>query len=229
MVRVPSRREPAVFVIRPGRFLSGLVGVLVSVPLVVGAPAAWACPGDGDGDGVCDALDNCPAVPNPDQADLDGDLAGDTCDDHDAELNVLKLQLKGDSSDANDNSAVKLKADFLTTPPADPVSAVGGLAIRVRDGIAFDATYTWAAGECLQSVPTKMRCTSADRRFKATFKALGATPQVYRMSATMKRVGIVAPFSGPVIVTVSQDAAIDRAGTIVDCRFEGTKLTCKEF
>ncbi len=35
---------------------------------------------DADGDGVADLTDNCPAVANPDQADLDGDGQGDACD-----------------------------------------------------------------------------------------------------------------------------------------------------
>jgi hypothetical protein len=34
---------------------------------------------DGDGDRVPDLVDNCPTVPNPDQADADGDGAGDAC------------------------------------------------------------------------------------------------------------------------------------------------------
>ncbi|MDZ4753537.1 MAG: M12 family metallo-peptidase [Phycisphaerae bacterium] len=38
-----------------------------------------ACP-DGDGDGVCDADDNCPVTPNGDQADSDGDGVGNLCD-----------------------------------------------------------------------------------------------------------------------------------------------------
>ncbi|MDD9889533.1 MAG: thrombospondin type 3 repeat-containing protein [Gammaproteobacteria bacterium] len=35
---------------------------------------------DSDGDGVEDIADNCPAIANPDQADLDGDSIGDACD-----------------------------------------------------------------------------------------------------------------------------------------------------
>ncbi len=36
--------------------------------------------GDTDGDGIPDATDNCPAAPNPDQADGDMDGEGDACD-----------------------------------------------------------------------------------------------------------------------------------------------------
>jgi hypothetical protein len=37
-------------------------------------------PGDQDGDGVPDAVDNCPTVYNPDQRNWDGDPFGDACD-----------------------------------------------------------------------------------------------------------------------------------------------------
>jgi thrombospondin type 3 repeat protein len=43
--------------------------------------AAWKTPDpDADGDGVADATDNCPSVPNADQSDSDGDGLGDACD-----------------------------------------------------------------------------------------------------------------------------------------------------
>src|SRR5262252_10913050 len=44
----------------------------ISLTLAVGLP-------DADRDGVPDAVDNCPSVPNTDQADADGNGVGDAC------------------------------------------------------------------------------------------------------------------------------------------------------
>ncbi len=51
---------------------------------------------DGDGDLVCDLKDNCPAVPNAEQLDSDGDGWGDLCDgpfdaDHDGDVDLEDL------------------------------------------------------------------------------------------------------------------------------------------
>ena len=50
-----------------------------------------ACVGDLDGDVRCDANDNCPRVPNPDQADRDGDGRGDLCDNCPATPNAAQI------------------------------------------------------------------------------------------------------------------------------------------
>jgi hypothetical protein len=44
------------------------------------AEARWAFDQDSDGDGVLDALDNCPGVENGDQRDTDDDGTGDACE-----------------------------------------------------------------------------------------------------------------------------------------------------
>jgi surface protein len=62
--------------------LTGLFGILLSDETVVSRqmrPITLQFL-DTDTDEVLDIIDNCPLVANPDQADLDGDLAGDACD-----------------------------------------------------------------------------------------------------------------------------------------------------
>src|SRR3972149_3548375 len=58
-------------------FLSVLF--LLALQLSASTPLL-ACPEDSDGDGICDATDNCPTVANPSQADTDHDEIGDACD-----------------------------------------------------------------------------------------------------------------------------------------------------
>jgi|JI10StandDraft_1071094.scaffolds.fasta_scaffold05473_4 hypothetical protein len=63
----------------------------------VDAPAV-----DTDGDGVLDAADNCPTMANADQANNDGDAAGDVCDPDDDNDTVL---------DAADNCPITANGD----------------------------------------------------------------------------------------------------------------------
>ena len=53
------------------------------------AGAGGSAQTDTDGDGIADAVDNCPAVANPNQADGDGDRRGDDCDDNPTQADVI--------------------------------------------------------------------------------------------------------------------------------------------
>jgi len=63
---------------------------------------------DGDDDGECETEDNCPQVPNPDQADRDGDGRGDVCDNCPDVLNPDQADADGDG-----------KGDVCDICPAD--------------------------------------------------------------------------------------------------------------
>jgi hypothetical protein len=82
-----------------------LEGDLLVVTNVGGVPQFNVRPsdaGDIDGDGVPDHLDTCPEIPDPGQADRDGDGVGDTCNDaFDADGDEWSDQLDNCPLDAN--------------------------------------------------------------------------------------------------------------------------------
>ncbi len=74
--------------LKPGDPVEGQAGYVVGPdcrPVLV----------DSDGDGVGDAEDNCPTVPNPDQVDTYGSSAGDACEDsnHDGEPDAVEANI----------------------------------------------------------------------------------------------------------------------------------------
>ena len=71
---------------------------------------------DADGDGVPDASDNCPATPNPGQANMDGDSMGDACDpdaDNDGYDNLPEdgASLCGNAKNDDDKTGAGLVPD----------------------------------------------------------------------------------------------------------------------
>lgn len=71
-------------------------------------------PVDTDGDGVDDSVDNCVGVSNTDQADADGDLIGDACDQPAASPTPLPPPLDSDGDgivDTSDNCPNTANAD----------------------------------------------------------------------------------------------------------------------
>ncbi len=69
---------------------------------------AQGCGPDSDGDGVADAVDNCPDTANPQQTDTDGDGTGDACDE--------LVDSDGDGvADAADNCPQTANADQTDT------------------------------------------------------------------------------------------------------------------
>src|SRR5882724_8484272 len=98
---------------------------------------------DQDGDGVCDADDDCPLVANADQADADGDGIGDACDPcTGAAVAGAKLALGKLGAPAGDDTlAFKGRMTVPVAPAIDPLTT--GVRVLV-DGV-LDATIPGGA------------------------------------------------------------------------------------
>jgi hypothetical protein len=176
-----------------------------------------------------DCLDNCPIDFNPDQSDIDGDGLGDVCDPEDVPMNVTRLRMKGDTSTHGDNGSVLAKGHFVSLLPADLFTHVQGVTFRVRDRFESDVTHFWTPSECaITSGTGRVRCQSADKRFAADFRPVPATPTAVRWSFKMKKQPVLAPFKGPIAVTLSYGAGIDRVGRIQDCASKNVSIVCEE-
>ncbi len=100
---IPTVRRPAVVLAGASRDLAcsadltgdGFVNTsdLVQLLLVFGRPCI---PPDSDGDGIPDAVDNCPLAFNPTQADTDGDGIADACDNCPTLANHCQQDSNGD-------------------------------------------------------------------------------------------------------------------------------------
>ncbi len=84
---------------------------------------------DVDSDGTVDAIDNCLAVPNPDQSDLDGDSIGDVCD------NCIHAANPDQGSAPFGQVVVAFDPENFTWNVAAPV-------IWARGGLASVSSYT---------------------------------------------------------------------------------------
>ena len=140
-------------------------GALPNIPDTPGTPDVPDVPApgeDSDGDGVLDSEDNCPTTANPDQADSNGDGAGDACEEvvvpeqpdepepSDPPIETPEQDSDGDGvpdvSDGCPTDAAKTSAGQCGCGVADTDSDGDGVP-NCKDGCPSDAAKT-SAGKC---------------------------------------------------------------------------------
>jgi hypothetical protein len=133
---------------------------------------------DTDGDGIPDSIDNCPTVPNPDQADFDGDGVGDVCDNcphvfNPDQMNIGELMngqeadLVGDACDPRPSDCCDVQELFLPFYGPDDLSGwstAGPNDFSVDDGLLkqrdnSDLALLWHNGLGVTSGTIQARMT----------------------------------------------------------------------
>jgi hypothetical protein len=197
--------------------------------VIVGSPP------DGDGDGVFDDDDNCVAVANPDQSDIDNDGRGDACDTNSSPtslvVSIARLRISPPAATrgmlkvralVNDNDS---EGDLETRALAD------GLTVHVRDAGGFDANWSFPACHRVGS-GGRIDCRSADRKRRASLQPSGQGPFLYRLRLSATNLSPLDTGAGPLVrpvnVTLSH-GDIDRVDLIGTCAASrSTGLSCKE-
>lgn len=214
--------------------------VLVALVLLLPEAAPWPhrastvrgaafAAGDADGDGVPDAVDNCPDVANADQTDTDGDQLGDACDPDDTPLVITRAVLKGSGHSLRRAASVFFRGRFAGPVPLADV----GLAVRLHDALNLDRAFHLSPGQCTGGNPGHVTCVTltGGARVSVEMRARRAQVSGYEFTVRIRGLDLAAPFAPPVTLDVAQPdlvTGLDRVGSIAFCRVSQLgNLTCR--
>ena len=195
--------------------------------------------GDVDGDGVCGADDNCPTVANADQADVDHDGIGNVCDPNDGPMNITAVDLKRSNNVGRPNGGVGIKGDAIFDP-ASLLLTTPKVTFTVTDSrtpTPFSVSQTWTVSSECKIKGTRITCSTADKKFKTTFKPFPKAPNVYRFAARFRKLATATDlvFEGPVTVVLTfgtpppANGQLDLVSVISDCRASASGIKCRQF
>ncbi len=183
-------------------------------------PAACADPTDADADGQTCA-DNCPAIANADQADLDGDLAGDACDPCTHGVPIAKPTLTLKKGKLNLEGTIRLVA----APTLAPLTTGVRLVLMDATGApVLDLTAPAGAFDKATKQGWKKRGFKSHAGPVTAVKLAPAkrTPELVKFS--MKGLlGALDPgtIAQPMALTLLLDAAATPTGTCGEVHFTG--------
>ncbi len=192
-----------------------------SCPVDTGLP-------DGDADTVCDALDNCVVIANPDQANVDGDAFGDLCDPCSnivptvaSKPKLVLSKIVPPTTDDKLNFTGTI-LDVPASPTVDPVA--NGLRILVSDStgaIPIDITIPGGAYDTASKVGWKVNRSGTSWRYRnagravplvhgitnAQLKAFATSPGKYKFTVRGKNADYAVntanlPLTGTLVIDV---------------------------
>jgi len=188
---------------------------------------------DTDDDGALDGSDNCPGAPNPDQADLDGDDAGNVCDATDGVLAIRRARVRRSTALQRPNGEVIVTGDIVLGSGDDRFDPMEGVAVAIRDTLGLHEVFSWIDVECDTLNSGRVRCRNSSGDFQQLSEPLSGTPGRIRFRLRFRNRDIAAPFAPGLTMSLVHSPAtsplgIDRVGEIVDCRVTRNGMLCHD-
>jgi hypothetical protein len=139
-------------------------------------------------------------------------------------LHLTVAVVSAESGPGAANGTLRLAGTF-TTPPA--FGFPPDIGVRVDDAATLHAAH--AFGTC-SSTGGHVRCADQDAPavFRADFLPLRRTPGQVRFKVSFRRVAVDGPFTTPITMTLTDDAAVVRTDHIDACRSSGRRASCRE-
>ena len=213
---------------------------------------------DTDQDGVPDWSDNCPRVPNADQADADGDGVGNVCDNCPSDFNPAQsdasgtgvgdlcgrnisstafspklFRLRADTAGPFDlaNGRITLRGVLDPTQFGEPLldTIQHGLIIGVTGaGLGAVETMLFQGPRCFQLTATHIQCFGT-RGEIAHFRRQRRAPHFYNVNVVAKQRTFRAPLSGVPVSVVWSNGGIDRRVDLAKCKVYGKRVaSCRK-
>lgn len=99
---------------------------------------------DKDGDGICDAIDNCPSVENAEQIDSDGDELGDACSHVDAAtLTSINNKSAAETTSSSEQNVMALDFELSNEYAGHRLKTLRFSVQKVATTRSISALYLW--------------------------------------------------------------------------------------
>ena len=131
--------------------------LLMLLLMFISATAYAACDSDVDSDGICDEIDNCPDLWNPNQIDSDGDGIGNWCDscknDASNDEDLDNICSDADNCPAVDNPGQEDVDSDGTGDVCDADTIYGTISGAIQAGVTVEIYIPNCGGDILVGEP----------------------------------------------------------------------------
>lgn len=180
---------------------------------------------DTDGDGTCNATDNCPSVFNFGQSDGNGNGVGDLCDTETLPAPMTLSRVRLTSSSRANKATIRVTGVFDPSEVGGDLAdalALGGAVAVTGGGLSADETMIFRAPRCVQLGKTRFTCIGTKAEvLKLRRKHSG----LYSVTISASHRSFAPPLSTAGVQVTLTLGGLDRRDAIASCVSRGHHVT----